>query len=93
MALVRLAVALVMLAPALPATGQTRPVAASMRCGDVQKLVSRSGPLLLHFTEFTYDVVGRDPSFCGRRQSDPLYIPTTDSAQCLAGYVCSNRSR
>lgn len=87
----RLMAAAALVAAALSAA-EARPMSSRMACTEVQKLVARSGAVVMNFTPATYDRVVADSRWCLRTERlDPLYVPARDSGACFAGYVCRER--
>ncbi|HRJ69602.1 MAG TPA: hypothetical protein PK812_08340 [Beijerinckiaceae bacterium] len=76
-------------ATALPAYAQPRPMTSAMTCADAQALVKRAGARVLNFTPTTYDRVVADLRFCIIGQTlVPEFAPTRDAPRCFVGYVC-----
>ena len=79
--------------------GARAPSAATARhsCAQVQGLVNRHGHAVLTFdrvgswlTGYGADRVVQDGRFCLHGEgTTPIWVPTTDSAACFAGYTCA----
>ena len=68
---------------------EARPMTSTMTCAAVQRLVARSGAIVMNFTPTTYDRVVRDQRWCLPSEGTVnLYVPTRDNPQCFAGYTC-----
>lgn len=77
-----------------PAAADARPMSSRMTCNEVQRLVARSGAVVMNFTPSTYDRVVRDRRWCLPTEGlVNLYVPTRDSPQCFAGYTCREGER
>jgi hypothetical protein len=85
-------VAATLLSAAAITAAEARPMSSRMACTEVQKLVTRSGAVVMSFTPTTYDRVVADSRWCLRTERlDPIYVPARDSGACFAGYVCRER--
>lgn len=88
----KLAIALTLVALAASAA-QARPLSSRMYCDDVQRVVARSGTIVLGFTPNTYDRVVTDLRFCLPTEVlIPINVPTLDTPYCFAGYTCKEGS-
>lgn len=68
---------------------EARPMSSAMRCADVQRMVARSGAVVMNFTPTTYDRVVHDQRFCLPSEGlVRITVPTRDAANCFAGYTC-----
>jgi hypothetical protein len=72
-----------------PARG--RVCSMEMSCADVQATVSHRGAVIVNYGEGLYERVVAHNGFCSRATGDytePFFVPTADSDQCFAGYLC-----
>ena len=77
------------LAVGLVGAAEARPMSSRMYCTDVQRLVARSGSVVLGFTTHTYDRVVSDQRFCLATEGlVQINVPTLDTPTCFAGYTC-----
>jgi hypothetical protein len=68
---------------------EARPMSSAMRCADVQRMVARSGAVVMNFTPTTYDRVVLDQRFCLPTEGlVRINVPTRDTPYCFAGYTC-----
>lgn len=75
-------------------SAEARPMSSRMACADVQRLVARSGAVVMSFTPTTYDRVVRDQRWCLRSEAlVPLTVPARDTPDCFAGYTCRESDR
>ena len=77
-----------------PAAAQERVPAAAMPCAQVAGLIQARGAAVLSTGPYTYERVVRDQGFCeAETTTAPAYVPTSDTAQCFAGYRCRQTNR
>jgi hypothetical protein len=63
-------------------------------CGAVQQLVLARGAAILRTGAHTYDRYVRDRNFCEFNEYiEPAFVPTADTPQCFAGYICREGPR
>ncbi|MCA0421984.1 MAG: hypothetical protein LCH61_01460 [Proteobacteria bacterium] len=68
---------------------QARPMTPSMTCEAVQRLVQRSGAIVLGFGPDLYDrVVSTQRACLYSEVLEPIWVPTRNNRQCFAGYTC-----
>ncbi len=73
------------------ALAQARPDTATMRCADVQRLVTSRGSVVLSTGPFVYDLYVSNGAQCpSNRGAIYAYERTADDAQCRIGYRCSS---
>jgi hypothetical protein len=85
----RLILSLVVISACTESLAQTRPNTARMSCAQAQGLVGAQGAVVLYSGPYTYDRFVRDSTFCPRPdRTEPAWISTADTAQCLVGYRC-----
>ena len=66
-----------------------RPMTPRMYCADVQRMVQRSGAIVMGFSEHTYDRIVSDQRFCLATEGlIPINVPALDTPACFAGYTC-----
>lgn len=70
---------------------QELPNSLVMKCVDAQALVSRAGAVVIASGSNIYERFVANPGFCQSQRTDPAWIPTADSAQCLVGQRCRER--
>jgi hypothetical protein len=76
------------------ALAQAGPNTTAMTCNQARGLVASQGAAVLHTGPVTYDRYVSGPGFCDRGDiTDPAWVRTADTAQCLIGYLCVQRMR
>jgi len=82
------AFALALVASAVPALA-ARPSTLGMSCASARGLVAQSGAIVLSTGTHTYDRFVVHPGYCATAEyAYTGFAPTTDSPQCVVGYVC-----
>lgn len=77
-----------------PVVADARPMSSKMACAEVQRLVARSGAVVMSFTPTTYDRVVHDQRWCLMGEAlQTLYVPARDTDACFAGYTCRESDR
>lgn len=85
------AIALGLLAAAVPRPVEARPDTRQMTCSQAQALVKRQGAVVMSTGQYTYARFVSTLGYCDRSQIlAPLYAPTRDAPQCFAGYYCKD---
>ncbi|HRK24572.1 MAG TPA: hypothetical protein PLQ11_06425 [Beijerinckiaceae bacterium] len=73
---------------------EARPMSSRMACSEVQRLVARSGAVVMSFTPTTYDRVVHDRRWCLPSEGlEQIYVPARDTPHCFAGYTCREADR
>lgn len=78
-----------------PAAAQERLYAPALSCQAVKSSVARERNLVVASSETAYDIVHADGGAClnaNGESSVPVYVPTADVPNCLAGWRCQQRS-
>jgi hypothetical protein len=71
------------------AAAQPRPSSVNMGCRQAAGLVASRGAIVLGTGGYTYDRFVADHRFCLRGEvTEPAWVPTRDTPQCLVGYRC-----
>ena len=82
---------------ALVASGcaaQARESTATMSCHRAAGIVASQGAAVLGTGGFTYDRFVSNQSFCATTETtEPAFVPTRDTPQCLVGYRCFEPGR
>jgi hypothetical protein len=82
-----------LIALSIDALAQSNPLTLRMSCGQAQGLVAARGAIVLNTSPLTYDRYVRGNGFCALGEiTEPVWVPTADTAQCPIGYRCANRS-
>ena len=85
-----LAVAVVALSvAAAPAIAQAGPPSQSLTCESARRIVASRGAAVLTTGRNAYDRYVSSSQFCVLGETtEPAWIPTADTPQCLVGYRC-----
>jgi hypothetical protein len=76
------------------ALAQGRPLTLQMSCYGARELVASQGAVVLSTGPTTYDRYVAAATQCVRGETlDHAWVPTADTAQCLIGYRCVERTR
>ncbi len=78
-----------------PVAAQERLHAPGLTCQALKTAVARARDVVVASSETAYDIVHADGSAClnvNGESSEPVSVPTTDEANCLAGWRCMQRS-
>ena len=74
---------------ATPGLAQVGPSSLAMSCQSARQMVASRGAVVLTTGRFAYDRYVSSGRFCVIGETtEPAWIPTADSAQCLVGYRC-----
>ena len=82
-----------MLASGAPAMAQQRPYTRALTCSAVKEIVAREQNVVLSTSSNAYEMVHRDVMACASDETGaPAFEPTSDDANCLAGWRCKQRN-
>ncbi|AWN38107.1 hypothetical protein [Methylobacterium radiodurans] len=78
-----------------PGAAQERLLAPALSCQALKTAVARGRDVVVASSETAYDIVHAEGGAClnvNGETSEPVYVPTTDEPNCLAGWRCMQRS-
>ncbi|MCK0207333.1 hypothetical protein MWN33_04715 [Starkeya koreensis] len=79
-------------AASVPAAAQETPRSTGMSCSAVSALVQQRGQVVFDTGGGDLRRVVNNPSLCSAQDGGaPVWIPSQDQSQCLAGYRCEER--
>ena len=82
-------VAAAALLPAIPALAQVGPSSRAMTCQAARQMVASRGAVVLSTDRFAYDRYVSSGQYCVVGETtEPAWVPTADTLQCLVGYRC-----
>lgn len=82
-----------LLASGVAAEAQKRPYTQAMTCSAVKEMVAREKNIVLSTSANAYEMVHRDVMACASDETGaPAFEPTSDDANCLAGWRCKQRN-
>jgi hypothetical protein len=88
----RIALALGTLLIAGPALAQQQVDAPRLSCQALASTVAQQGSVIATTGPHMFERVVRDQGFCSQAETTaPVWVPTSDVAQCSAGYRCKDK--
>jgi hypothetical protein len=74
------------------ALAQSHRLTSRMSCAQARGLVVAQGFIVLNTSPLTYERYVRGNGYCVLGETtEPVWVPTADTAQCPIGYRCANR--